>query len=80
MRARGGVGKHGVGGGMEEERERERHVLGLRVKKGMGVRTWLLIDVKGSARVGFSSLLELQSAFVGCWERMRSWVLCRERD
>lgn len=36
---------------MEEERERERHVLGLRVKKGMGVRTWLLIDVKGSARV-----------------------------
>ncbi|XP_024369036.1 magnesium transporter MRS2-3 [Physcomitrium patens] len=49
MRARG-VGKHGVGI-IEEERDKERHVLGLRVKKGLGVRTWLLIDVKGSAQV-----------------------------
>jgi len=65
MRARGGVGKHGVGGVVEEEREKERHVLGLRVKKGMGVRSWLLIDVKGSAQVphSFSLSLSLSLSF-----------------
>ena len=62
MRSRA-QGKNGGGGTAgtttttpaDEEREkvdRERHVLGLRAKKSMGgVRTWLLIDIHGSAQV-----------------------------
>lgn len=41
-----GVGKYGVGI-IEEEWDKECYVLGLCVKKGLGVRIWLLIDVKG---------------------------------
>lgn len=63
MRSRA-QGKNGGGGTAgvtittaDEEREkgdRERHVLGLRAKKSMGgVRTWLLIDIHGSAQVLF---------------------------
>lgn len=45
--------KPGVAIVENEEREREnRHALGTRMlKKGMGVRSWLLIDVKGSTQV-----------------------------
>lgn len=61
MRSRA-QGKNGGGGTAgattttaDDEREkgdRERHVLGLRAKKSMGgVRTWLLIDIHGSAQV-----------------------------
>lgn len=46
-----GDGRHAANAAAveEEKGERDRH-LGLRAKKGMGVRTWLLIDIHGSSQ------------------------------
>ncbi|CAK9213432.1 unnamed protein product [Sphagnum jensenii] len=53
MRARArAAGKGGVVVTGEDDRDKnERPMLGLRTKKATGVRTWLLIDIHGSAQV-----------------------------